>query len=124
MMSCDFIISKDNFYIELIIKGDVTRELSMKYNIEAHKMGKEASINKYLVDLTESKNIDSLISNYQFAYNDMRLIPSIDRFASVAMVVSTEDHSHDFIEVVARNSGLDVKLFRDRNEAIRHLYND
>jgi hypothetical protein len=39
----------------------------------------------------------------------------------VAVVVAQGDHSHDFIETVARNSGLNVKLFTDRVEAMAFL---
>ncbi len=51
----------------------------------------------------------------------MQETPGIDKYAHVAVLVSPDDHSHDFVEVVARNSGLNVTLFRDLAAAIKHL---
>lgn len=39
----------------------------------------------------------------------------------VALLVDPDDHSHDFIEIVARNSGHDFTLFRDHEQVINHL---
>lgn len=80
-------------------------------------------MNRYLVDVTESRNVDSDSNNYKFAYEDILINPGIDRNAHVALLVDPRDHSHDFFETVARNAGLDVTLFRDRELARRHLLN-
>jgi hypothetical protein len=50
--------------------------------------------------------------------------PEIDKTALVAVLVRPDDHSHDFVETVARNSGLRVTLFRDRERAEDHLRSD
>jgi hypothetical protein len=39
----------------------------------------------------------------------------------VALLVDPEDHSHDFVETVGRNAGLNVTLFRDRDAAKQYL---
>lgn len=96
----------------------------MQTNIEAHTLGKKLEINRYLLDLREARNVDSPVNGYKFAYDDMPNEPMIDRKARVAMLVSPEDHSHDFIETVAQNTGLDVTLFRDYEQAIQHLTKD
>ena len=101
--------------------GVITREIQLKYTIEAHKTGRELGINKYLVDVVKAKNVESTVGNYEFAYTDAKRTDQIDKTAIVALLVAPEDHSHDFSEVVARNSGLYVKLFRDRDSAIEYL---
>lgn len=120
-MTYDIYPCPDKTYIILNVKGDINRKLAMQQNLEAHKLGKELCVNKYLVDMRESRNVDTVISNYQFAYNDMESTPGIDKLARVAVVVAEGDHSHDFIETVAHNSGLNVKLFTDMEKAIDHL---
>ena len=117
-------LSSDGRYILLKVKGDITRELAMKFNIESHAIGRDHGINKYLVDMTESRNVDSVTDNYDFAYKDMRETPEVDRSARVALLVSPNDHSHDFVETVAKNTGLDVTIFRDRTQAVSHLLRD
>ncbi|OGU53499.1 MAG: hypothetical protein A2080_00765 [Ignavibacteria bacterium GWC2_36_12] len=114
-------LSDDSTYIILEVRGEITRQTAMQYNLEAHKLGKEKGIKKYLMDCTDARNVDSVLNNYQFAYEDMRHTEGIDITAIVAAVVAPEDHSHDFIETTAKNSGLNVTLFRDKQKAIEFL---
>jgi hypothetical protein len=113
-------VSSDNRYIILSIEGGISRETAMVYNLEAHKLGNALGINRYLVDVRFSRNTDSVIANYSFAYSDMNH-EDIDRFAKVAILVSPDDHSHDFVETVSRNAGFDVVIFTDRDLAVSHL---
>ncbi len=114
-------VSDDNKYIILEVTGKINRDLAMTQNTEAHKLGREKGIDRYLVDMREARNTDSEIAQYQFAYYDMKHEPGIDRNALVALVVEEGDHSHDDLVKVARNSGLRVKLFTDMNEAEEYL---
>lgn len=114
-------VSGDKRYIILTILGSISRESAMLANIEAHKLGNELGINKYFVDLTQAINSESVLENYEFAYTDMKRESIINRFAKVVMLVSADDHSHDFIETLSVNTGLNVKLFRDHTQALNHL---
>ncbi len=123
-MEYNIALSEDETYIVLSITGEMTREQAMQSNLEAHALGQELDIHRYLTDVREARNVDSVLGNYKFAYEDMKQTDEIDRGARVALLVSPEDHSHDFVETVSRNSGLDVTLFRDMEEAIEHLTKD
>ncbi len=114
-------LSDDSSYIILEVTGEITRESALTDNIDAQKLGKEKGLRKYLVDCTNARNVDSVFNNYQFSYYDMRHTPGIDITMIVAVLVSPEDHSHDFVETAARNSGLNFTLFRDREKAIEFL---
>jgi len=114
-------LSDDSTYVILEIRGEINRQKALQYNLEAHKLGKEHGIRKYLVDLTNARNVDTVLNNYQFAYKDMKHTEGIDVTAIVAAVVAPEDHSHDFIETAFRNSGLNLTLFRDKQKAIDYL---
>jgi len=116
--------SSDGKYILLKVTGDITRNLALQYNIAAHKKGRELGINRYLVDLTESRNVDTVLDSYEFAYKDMQETPGIDRSARVAVIISPGDHSHDFIETVAKNAGLDMTVFTNQDDAITHLLSE
>jgi hypothetical protein len=96
----------------------------MTDNIDAHAMGRELGIQRYLVDMTESRNAESVLANYDFARKEIWETPEIDKTALVSVLVSPDDHSHDFIETVARNAGLRVTIFRDRASAEQHLKAD
>ncbi len=114
-------ISADGTHVILTVRGDMTRERAMALNCEAHARGKQHGINRYLVDVTASRNTESPVGNFSFAYEDMARAPEIDRSARVAILVSPGDHTHDFVETVSRNSGLDVTIFTDRSRAEEHL---
>ena len=116
--------SKDGKYIILKIVGEINSQSAMKQNLEAHALGRELGIARYLVDVTEARNTDSVVENYDFANTDMWETEGIDIYAKVATLVSPEDHSHDFIETVARNAGLNVRLFNDINQAKKFLMDD
>ncbi len=120
-MSSTNTVSSDGKYIIQKIVGEINAELAMQYNHESHALGRQLGIRRYLVDLTECHNTDSVLGNYGFAYKDMPTDERMDRLARVALLAAAEDHSHDFVVVVTRNAGLNVSLFRDRDEAIRHL---
>jgi hypothetical protein len=116
--------SGDRRYIILRVVGDYTRERAMANTIEAHAMGRALGIRRYLVDMTESRNAESVLANYEFARKEIWDAPEIDKTALVAILVSPDDHSHDFVETVARNAGLRVTIFRDRVRAEQHLTAD
>jgi len=117
-------LSSDRKFIVENIKGVISREIAMHVNLEAHALGKRLGITRYLIDVTEARNIDKNMDTYEFAYEDMRQAAGIDMFARVAILVSLGDHSHDFVETVLRNAGLNVRLFTNLDEATRYLVDD
>ena len=116
--------SGDGKYIILKVKGNITRQSAMQMNMEAHAVGKSMGIKRYLVDVTEARNVDTDTSTYAFAHLDMRSVEGIDRTARVATLVSPGDHTHDFVETVSMNAGLDVVFFTDLEAAKRYLLGD
>jgi hypothetical protein len=113
-------VSPDGAYIVLKVVGNITRQSALAQNLEAHALGRELGIDKYLVDATEARNVDSPVDDYEFAQDDMKG-PGLSRTARVAILVDPGDRSHDFVETVTRNAGLDVTIFRDRAAAESHL---
>ena len=111
----------DSSYIILEVRGEITGETIMPENIKAHKLGTEMGIKKFLVDVTGARNTETVLNNYKFAYEDIRHTPEMDVTAIVAMLVAPDDHSHDFFETAAKNSGLNITLFRDKQKAIEFL---
>ena len=115
--------SEDKTFITIKVVGDITRNSAMKQNIEAHALGKKLGINKYLLDARESRNNETVIDNYEFAYNDMAK-PMFDASARVAIIVSEDDHSHDFVVTASMNAGYHVKLFYDFDSAKQFLFTE
>ena len=120
-MGCEIIVSEDGKYIIQFVTGDLTGEMALEYNLKTHALGRELGINRYLVDVTKSRNVDPAPNDYNFAHTKMKSNPSIDPSARVATLITPGDRSHNFIETVSRQSGLDVTIFTDRFKAIEHL---
>jgi len=113
--------SSDGSFVVIKVRGEITSRDALQLNLEAHALGRRLGTDRYLVDVTEARNIDPVMEIYGFAYTDMVNANGIDRSAFIAVVASPDDHSHDFAETVCRNAGFYVTIFRDRHEAIRAL---
>jgi len=113
--------SNDGLFIILKAKGDMTGKQALQMNREAHSLGRQLHIKRYLVDATEARNVEMPSGNYHSAYSDMQNAEAFDKNAIIAAVVSPDDHSHDFVETVARNAGFRMRLFTDFLEAKRYL---
>jgi hypothetical protein len=113
--------SEDRKYIVLKHQGDINSQIAMERVQEAHALGAELGITRYLVDLTEARNVNSISKTYQYAYKDAKTSPEVNQNMRVSMLVNPDDHSHDFVETALRNAGHNVTLFRDRESAIEHL---
>jgi hypothetical protein len=120
-MGCSIELSEDRAYILLKVVGDFKGRDMLAYIVESHALGREEGVNRYLVDVTEARNVDSVTSNYEFAYSDMKKTEGIDPHARVAALVSPGDDSHDFVETVAHNANVPLKLFSDRGKALEYL---
>ncbi|MBN1895849.1 hypothetical protein JW906_15280 [bacterium] len=120
-MSYSITTSPDGKYVILKIQENITAENMIKMIVEAHAFGNSRNLSCYLVDATRCRNTSTVTDNYLFAYEDMKTTPGINLTARVAMLVSPDDHSHDFIETVTQNSGFDTQLFRDHSEAVLFL---
>jgi hypothetical protein len=113
--------SKDKKYIIIEISGNITVESIMQPIMQAHALGAKLKINRYLMDVTNARNVDSVVKNFHFAYEDMKTTNGIDQTAMVASLVDPDDHSHDFVETVLKNAGFNFKIFRNRQKAVDFL---
>ncbi len=123
-MTCRIKASEDNHFVIMTIEGDLTTALALEYNREAFALAKELGINRFLVDLTGSRNVDSPSEKYAFARRRIHQVEGMDPSARMAALVLPGDRSHNFIETVLQNQGFDLALFRDRFQALRYLEDD
>lgn len=113
--------SPEREYVILKIVGDFIGQEMMQMVLESHALGLELGIHRYLVDVTEARNIDSILGHYNFAHRDMQQVDGIDPHARVAGLVSPGDHSHDFVVTVSANAGMHLSLFTELDAALDHL---
>jgi hypothetical protein len=113
--------SADHKYIIHKAEGIVNRGIMFEQTLEAHALGRELGIDRFLVDLTKARNNDHIGNDFFFAHEDMKKNNGINKSAIVAIITSPEDSSHDFIETTLRSAGQRVKIFKNVDEAMRYL---
>lgn len=114
-------VSQNNGYIIVRVTDDMSRKLAAEIADQALLMGKKWRIGRYLIDLTASRNRESILGSYQSAYEDLAVLPWRKTLTRVALLVDPQDDSHDFNEIVLNNIGMRTTLFRDRDEAVQYL---
>lgn len=103
------------------VHGEMNRQLGLKLARESQELGDQLDIRKHLVDVTDSVNVDDVLDQYRFANTDITESQELNHRVQIAVLASPDDHSHDFIETVMRNVGINFKLFRDRQQALHFL---
>ncbi len=103
---------------------EVFEAVDSKFALEFGKAAAEAShehgVTLQLYDVRRVRNVNSVHHNYDFAYKDMvNLELEFDNRA--AILVDPEDRTHDFVEIVSRNAGYNVRVFIEEERAIAWL---
>lgn len=119
-MAYSITVSDDGKYIILKATGPISRQVALEYHLEAHALGRERGLDRFLLDFTECHNTDTVLRNFKYVYDDMQN-PGIIQTACTSLLVSPADHSHDFIEALFRDAGADFTLFHDRSLAVANL---
>jgi len=114
-------VSEEGDCILVDVNGNIDGKIALQFTTESYKLGKESGITKYFVDLRNSRNIQKLGDKYHFVNQNLIKVPEINKGAKVSCIVNPDDHSHDFIETLMRNSGFNFTIFREINEALDHL---
>ncbi len=113
-------IAEGGNYILCRAVGAITNENSHNFAIAEDRLSRETGVKRILVDLSEARNTMSVADKSAYAHKEMPAM-NLQRDVRVAVLVAADDYSHDFIAVVAQNSGYNVHLFRNEAEAIAWL---
>ncbi len=119
-MNYEVKVSDSGKYIIVRVNTDMTRALADQTGLEATHLGKKNNINLFLYDLRNSINKETVNANYIYAKQEVQKIEP-DYANKIAMLVSQNDKSHDFVETVLRNAGHNVLIFHDEEKALSWL---
>jgi len=111
-------------YILVQVKGNIERQEAMQLVMEAYELGKELRIQNYLVDATEVSHSWSVMDDYNFINKELQNSDNIRKarpFTRTALLLSRNDSSYDFFITAARNRGLNIRLFDDREKGVAFL---
>ena len=98
----------------------VTSEFALEFGKAAAEASHEQGVTRQLYDVRRVRNINSVFHNYDFAYKDMVNL-ELEHDNRAAILVDPADRSHDFVEIVSRNAGYNVRVFTEKERATAWL---
>lgn len=110
----------DTNYVYIRVYHTITSDLERSFADEAIKTAKASQRMHYYCDVTGVKNVTDPSDMYKLAYEDLAAM-GLDRRSRIAILVSPDDHSHDFIETVFVNAGYLCLLFHEEEHALAWL---
>jgi hypothetical protein len=107
-------------YVHIKVYETITPDLERSFASEAIKQAKAHNRMHYFTDVTGVRNVSDPADMYKLAYQELAAM-GMDRRSKIAILVSADDHSHDFIETVFVNAGYLCLLFHDPDHALAWL---
>ena len=107
-------------YILIRVFVPMTSATGVDCGNDAIRLGLAAKVDRFLFDLRNSTNVQSVVDNYEFAHKEITEFgfPTSSRSA---FLVRPDDKSHDFINTAFYNAGYVTRLFTDEAAAIAWL---
>jgi len=119
-MCYELSLSPGNKYVICRVKGPTTAELAREFGQKTDVFAREHNVQARLVDVRDSRNVEPIPRNYDFAYKEMPHL-GIDQNSRIAILVTPDDQSHDFPIIVMKNAGYNIEKFTDERLAIDWL---
>jgi hypothetical protein len=113
-------IAENRNYIIIKYLVPITTKVSLKSGPELMRHATENNIRRFLFDMRDSPNIQSVTDNYYFANQDIQTF-SFPRGSYSAFLIAPSDNSHDFITTAFMNAGYVVSKFVNEDEAVKWL---
>jgi hypothetical protein len=116
-MRFEISLAESGKYVICQVLEPITTEFAQEFGKAAADFSHKHGIKRQLYDCRSVRNIDSVYHNYDFAYKDMVNL-ELEHGNRAAILVDAADRSHDFVEIVSRNAGYNVKVFIDYDQAV------
>lgn len=115
--------SENGKYLICRVIGEITLDVAREFTKELNRLSRTLNIKRFLNDVRDATNALSTLQNYDFAYKDMAEM-NLQREACSAILVGPADKTHDFVEMVTKNAGYNVRIFHDEEAAIAWFEDD
>ena len=119
-MKFDIALSAEGGIVRIKVNDSITAELEQTFSEKAIAMAQHKGASRYFADVRGVGNVANAVEQYRLAHNEMARL-GLDRTSRIAVLVSQDDHSHDFIETAFSNAGYSFRLFTDEQDALRWL---
>ena len=119
-MSFKISLAESGKYVICKVLEPVTTEFALEFGKAAVDFSHQHGVSRQLYDCRSVRNINTVYHNYDFAYKDMVDL-ELEHDNRAAILVDPADRSHDFVEIVSRNAGYNVRIFVDIDRAVAWL---
>ncbi|WP_290581569.1 STAS/SEC14 domain-containing protein [Ketobacter sp.] len=119
-MSYNLEVIAQEGYIRVTATTDINRTIAAQMADETTRRLKAENLEAALIDVRSRRNVEFASQNYHFANADVPAL-SLRKTDRIAVLADPDDDSHDFIEIVMRNTGYNLRIFRDEEEALAWL---
>lgn len=115
-------IPENKKYVLVQVEGAMTRDIAKQMARSAKNVRVENHLDqKYLIDVRKAPNINTVFQDFFFANEDLAEIDA-DKRAWLALLVSPDDDTYDFLEMAICNAGYgNVRLFTHEDDAVAWL---
>lgn len=107
-------------YILIKVLVPMTSAVGVRCGTDAVRAGAEKNIDRFLFDLRDSPNVQSVVDNYEFAHKEITNF-GFPMSSRSAFLVRPDDKSHDFINTAFYNAGYVTRMFTDELAAVAWL---
>ncbi len=118
-MKLDISIVQENGYVEITLTGDPNGDRFNASRAEANELMKKTGCKGLLVDATGLTRMLPVIADFEFTTGHTTELPKGTRHAVIVNPVHME--RMQFVEDVAQNRFIDLRIFTDRAKALSWL---
>jgi hypothetical protein len=107
-------------YLRIQVYDNMDRQFANEMAEAVITRQQQVNIDRLLYDLRNSRNVETIPDNYFWANQDAVEL-DLSTKDRIALLTAADDSSHDFIEVVMRNTGFNARIFKTEEQAIEWL---
>jgi hypothetical protein len=122
-MSYTISISDSRKFFRVRVEGDVSADGAREWSAELREASRAQGVRRFLIDVRSSRNVSTVLENYQYAYRNSDEL-DLPKNVRTAILTSSDDRSHDVVEIFMRNAGYNVRIFTDESAAVDWLEKD
>ena len=112
-------LSATTKYIETLVRSPVTKDLALQSQTDANELATQHDLERFLVDVRNVSPQTGTLGDVEVATELPQTgLPSDAR---IAVLASTNDNQHGFIETTSQNRGVMLRVFKDEDAAVAWL---
>jgi hypothetical protein len=107
--------------VEIVHVGDFGSDEARRARDEAAELMFAEKLNRILADISKAKVRDSTLGLFRFNATHYDVLPRNTRIATLLVLDTLDPSLAEFSETVALNRGIQLRLFQDRETALKWL---